>query len=90
MSAPGVLFCSPVSSQDLNKARPALIQLRPESPEELRKRLQEMSDIELRRFGQRARKLSDPKMYFGATEPHVMELEEARAEWRRRHPARAQ
>jgi hypothetical protein len=25
-------------------------------------------------------------MNFGSTEPHVMELEEARAEWRRRHP----
>ena len=66
-----------------------MIQLRPESPEELRERLREMSDIELRRFGQRARQLSDPKMNFGATAPHVMELEEARAEWRRRHPASA-
>ena len=66
--------------------RPTLIQLRPETPEELRKRLREMSDLELRRFGQRARKLSDPKMNFGATEPHDKELEEARAEWRRRHP----
>lgn len=28
------------------------------------------------------------KMNFGATEPHVIELEEARAERRRRHPAR--
>jgi hypothetical protein len=37
------------------------------------------SDLELRRFGERARKLSDPKMNFGATEPHVIELEEARA-----------
>jgi hypothetical protein len=64
-----------------------LIQLRPESPDELRNRLREMSDVELRRFGQQARKLSDPKMNFGATEPHVIELEEARAEWRRRHPA---
>jgi hypothetical protein len=45
-----------------------------------------MSDLELRRFGERARKLSDSKMNFGATELHVMELEEARAEWRRRHP----
>jgi hypothetical protein len=62
-----------------------MISLKPESPEELRKRLREMSDIELRRFGQRARKQSDPKMNFGSTEPHVMELEEARAEWRRRH-----
>jgi hypothetical protein len=37
-----------------------------------------MSDLELRGFGQRARKLSDPKMNFGATAPHVtlyMELD---------------
>jgi len=63
-----------------------LIRLRPECPEGLRKRLQEMSDIELRRFGLRARQLSDPKMNLGATQPNVIELEEARAEWRRRHP----
>jgi hypothetical protein len=62
-----------------------LIELRPESPDELRNRLREMSDLELRRFGQRARKPSDPKKNFGA-EPHVRELEEATAEWRMRHP----
>jgi len=66
-----------------------VIELKPESPEELRKRLREMSDHELRRFGQRARKLSDPKMNLGATGPHVIELEEARAEWRRRHPKKS-
>jgi len=54
------------------QGRPSSIQLRPESAEELRKRLREMSDLELRRFGQRARKLSAPKMNFGATEPHVI------------------
>jgi hypothetical protein len=53
------------------------------------KRLREMPDLELRRFGQRARKLSDPKMNLGATQPHVIELEKARAEWRRRHPVSA-
>jgi hypothetical protein len=63
-----------------------MINIKPESPEELRKRLREMSNLELRCFGERARKLSDPKMNFGATEPHVVELDEARAEWRRRHP----
>ena len=63
-----------------------MIGLKPESPEELRKRLQEMSNLELRRFGERARKLSDPKLNFGATEPHVMELDAVRAEWRKRHP----
>jgi len=30
-----------------------------------------MSDLELRRFGQRARNLSDPKMNFRATEPSL-------------------
>ena len=64
-----------------------MIELRPEGLEELRKRLREMSDLELRRFGQRARKPSDPKMNFGETEPYVIELEEARAEWRGRHPS---
>jgi hypothetical protein len=46
-----------------------MISLKPESPEELRERLREMSNLELRRFGERARKLADPKMNFGATEP---------------------
>jgi hypothetical protein len=38
--------------------RPTVIQLKPESPDELRKRLREIS-MELRRFGEGARKLSD-------------------------------
>jgi hypothetical protein len=63
-----------------------MIGLAPESPEALRERLQEMSDLELRRFGQRVRKLADPKFNFGSTEQHAVELEAARAEWRRRHP----
>ena len=66
-----------------------MISLKPESPEELRERLRQMSELELRRFGQRARKLSGAKMNFGATEPHVIELEEARAEWRRRAEIRS-
>jgi hypothetical protein len=40
----------------------------------------DMSDVELRRFGQQAKKLSEPKMNSGATEPHVIELEEDRGE----------
>jgi hypothetical protein len=59
----------------------------PESREELRARVREMSDLELRRFGRRARDLSNPKNNFGATDPYVIELDEARAEWRRRYPA---
>jgi hypothetical protein len=38
------------------------------------------------RIRERAPTLSDPKINFGATEPHVKELDKARAEWRRRHP----
>jgi hypothetical protein len=49
-----------------------------------------MSNLDLRRFGEQPRKLSDPKMNFGATEQHLMELEKARAEWRRRHPKLAE
>jgi hypothetical protein len=65
-----------------------MIGFKPESRDELRERLKEMSELELRRFGQQARKLCDPKMNFGSTEPYVVQLEEARTEWRRRHPAR--
>ena len=36
-----------------------MISLKPESPEELRKRLREMSNLELRRFRERARKLRE-------------------------------
>jgi hypothetical protein len=58
----------------------------PENRDELRTRVREMSDLELRRFGRRARDLSNPQNNFGATEPYVIELDEARAEWRRRYP----
>jgi hypothetical protein len=64
----------------------SMIGFSPETLEELRKRLREMADLELRCFDQRARQLSDPKTNFGATEPHFGELDAARAEWRRRHP----
>jgi len=64
-----------------------MIGFEPENRDELRERLKEMSDLELRCFGQQGRKLSDPKMYFGATEPYLVHLEEARAEWRISHPS---
>jgi hypothetical protein len=38
-----------------------MIEPKPESPEEVRKRLREMSDVELRRFGQRAGQTIKPK-----------------------------
>ena len=67
-------------NRDLRRRRPGL------PSKKFRKGLREMSNLELRRFGEPARKLSDPKMNFGSTELRVKELEEARAEWRRRHP----
>jgi len=46
-----------------------------------------MSDAELRKYGRAARDLSDPKKNFGPPNPAFkIQLDEARAEWRRRHP----
>jgi hypothetical protein len=64
-----------------------VIGVKPESQDELRKRLREMSDHELRRFGQRVGKLATPEGSFGTIEPYAFQLEEAHAEWRRRHPS---
>jgi len=51
--------------------------------EQLRARLRKMSDGELIRFGKAARSLCrDPK----CPDTFKRQLQEARAEWRRRHP----
>ena len=52
----------------------------------LRKRLARMSDAELRRFGQSARSLCSPGANFNKPPRDVflIQLMEARAEWRRR------
>ncbi len=45
-----------------------------------------MSDLELRKYGRAARDLSDPRKNFGPLNPAFkIQLDEARAEWRRRH-----
>jgi hypothetical protein len=64
------------------------IQFNPESVEQIRERLRKMSDLELRKFGQAARNLSDPtKKNLGTPNPaFAIQLREAREEWRRRHP----
>ena len=63
------------------------IQFNPESVEQIRERLRKMSDLELRRDGQAARNLSDPAKNLGNPNPaFAVQLREARAEWRRRHP----
>jgi hypothetical protein len=53
--------------------------------QKLRERLRLMSDEELVRFGKTVRGLSEPRV--GVTpDPWKEQLQEARAEWRRRHP----
>ncbi len=63
------------------------IQANPESVEQIRERLRKMSDLELRQYGRSARVMSDPMKHFGEPNPaFAIQLQEARAEWRRRHP----
>ena len=54
--------------------------------EELRSRLRRMTDNELRRFGRAARNMCPPEANRGnmPREEFVIQLEEARAEWKRR------
>jgi hypothetical protein len=64
-----------------------VIQAEPESVEQIRERLRKMSDLELRKFGQSAKVMSDPAKNFGTPNPAFkIQLDEARVEWRRRHP----
>src|SRR5215471_8183565 len=55
--------------------------------EALRRRLQGMSDEQLIRFGAGARRMCSPGSYWGDAPRRawVIQLEEAVAEWRRRH-----
>jgi hypothetical protein len=53
--------------------------------QKLRERLRQMSDGELIKFGKMARGLSAPRVSV-TPDPWKAQLEEARAEWRRRHP----
>ena len=56
--------------------------------EELRVRLRKMSDSQLVEFGKAAAVMCSPKANFRKPprEVFVIQLKEARAEWRRRHP----
>ena len=67
-----------------------MIQSIPEDIEQIRARIRKMSDTELRKHGRAASDLSDPKKNFGPPNPAFkIQLDEARAEWRRRHPKSA-
>ena len=64
-----------------------MIQSTPEDIEQIRERIRKMSDAELRKYGRAARDLSDSKKNYGKPNPSFkIQLDEARAEWRRRHP----
>jgi hypothetical protein len=56
--------------------------------EGLRTRLRKMSDQELLRYGRAAKSMCSPDAYFGQAprQTFVIQLEEAKAEWRRRNP----
>jgi hypothetical protein len=56
--------------------------------EELRQRLYKMSDEKLREFGEAARYMCSPRAMLGKPPlpVYLTQLEEATAEWRRRHP----
>jgi len=61
--------------------------LRPEDLEQIRERLRTMSDLELRKFGRAASNMADPRENFESPNPAFqVQLDEARVEWRRRHP----
>jgi hypothetical protein len=65
-----------------------MIQTEPEDIEKIRERLRKMSDLEQRQYGRAARDLADPKKNLGKPNPSFqVQLDEARAEWRPRHPA---
>jgi hypothetical protein len=54
--------------------------------DQIRERLRKMSDLELRKFGRAAKDMADPRKNFGSPNPAFqIQLDEARAEWRRRH-----
>jgi hypothetical protein len=62
------------------------IQVTPFNVDELQERLRKMSDVELRKFGQAAQHMVSPKANPGQPprEVFVIQLEEARKEWKRR------
>jgi hypothetical protein len=59
--------------------------------EDVRARLRKMTDVDLLRFGRAAASLCRPRAQFGHPPRRIFveQLQEARAEWRRRHPKAA-
>jgi hypothetical protein len=67
------------------------IQLADFDVEVLRTRLRKMSDEQLRKFGEAAKYMASPTANMGKPPlpTFAVQLEEARAEWRRSHPPNA-
>ena len=65
-----------------------MIQNDPEDLERIRARIRKMSDLELREYGRAAARMCDPRKNHGKPNPAFqIKVDEARAEWERRHPA---
>jgi len=64
------------------------IQIQPDPLDAIRARIKRMTDDQLLRYGQSAKYMCSPTANRGkpARPEFVVQLEEARAEWRRRHP----
>jgi hypothetical protein len=62
-----------------------MIQMEDEDIERIRARIHKMTDRELREYGRAARDLSDPRKNRKPNPSFQIQLDEARAEWRRRH-----
>jgi hypothetical protein len=64
-----------------------MIQFEADEIERIRERIHGMSDGDLLRYGLASRQMADPKNNYGDPNPAFkIQLDEARAEWRRRHP----
>ena len=63
-----------------------MIQTEPEDIEQIRARIRTMSDRELREYGRDAARMADPRKNRNPSPRFQTQLDEAREEWRRRHP----
>jgi hypothetical protein len=63
------------------------IEINQDSLEAIRERIRKMTDAELIEYGRTARRMANPRRNYGAPNPaFAVQLDEAKAEWRRRHP----
>jgi hypothetical protein len=65
------------------------IGFRKTTPEEIRAKLEKMTDAELIEHGKLIKEFAKPNPGRGVNEEWALQLDEARAEWRRRHPKNA-